>query len=355
MYNRPAFHRFAKAAILALIIVLSASALAFGAADHVAADKLVMIDKTVAADGSGDFKTVQAALDSVPHDNKKPYVILIKPGTYQEKLRVEADRPYVHLIGTVAEKTVLTYDDYARKNGADGKPLGTHASASMTIKGHDFQADNITFENSAAPREVVAQAVALSVEADRCTFRHCRFLGHQDTLYANNGREYYRDCFISGDVDFIFGNATAVFENCEIQSVGKGYVTAQSRTDSTQTTGYVFVDCRLTGIAPSQSVYLGRPWRPYARVVYLRCALGDHIRPDGWDNWRDPAREKTAYYGEYQDSGPGAKSDVRVAWSHQLTSDEARAYDPTAFLKGDDGWNPRAAAASKDFMSGKPG
>lgn len=294
----------------------------------------------VAPDGSGNYKTVQAAFDAVPPGNTHPVRIRIKSGVYKEKLHLDADRPFVHLIGDSAEQCVLTFGDYAAMPGADGKPIGTSATPSVAIKGHDFTAENLTFENTAAPRKTVAQAVAVAVNADRVVFRKCRFLGNQDTLYANSGRQYYEECLIRGDVDFIFGNATAVFRKCRIESTGEGYVTAHSRIDPMQTTGYVFDECTLSGTAPEHSVYLGRPWRPYARVVYLHCRFGARIRPEGWNNWRDPEREKTAFYGEYDCIGEGAKTESRVGWAHRLTAEEARAYAPQTFLRGTDGWQP---------------
>jgi pectinesterase len=164
------------------------------------------------------------------------------------------------------------------------------------------------------------------VNADRARFLKCRFLGWQDTLYANGGRQHYKDCYIEGHVDFIFGNATALFEDCEIHSKGQGYVTAQSRLADTPATGYVFRHCRLTGSNTGNGVYLGRPWRPYARVVYIDCWLGEHIRPQGWDNWRNPENEKTAWFAEYHSTGPGANAGSRVGWSKQLTAREAEEF-----------------------------
>jgi pectinesterase len=294
----------------------------------------------VAADGSGQFKTVQEAVDSIAKDNAEPKVISIKPGTYHEKIRIMT--PFVHLMGQDAEKTILTFDDYAKKNGPDGKPLGTFGSFSVTVRAPGFEAENITFENPSAPRKVVAQAVALGVDSDRAVFRNCRFLANQDTLYANSGRQYYYHCLIRGDVDFIFGNAAAVFDQCEIQSTGKGYLTAQSRTNEDQPTGYVVSECKLTAMAgvPDGSVYLGRPWRPLARVVYLKCEMGKQINPAGWLKWRATDKDMKAFYGEYQCTGPGAATDKRVNWSKQLSDKEAEQFAKENFLKGDDGWTP---------------
>lgn len=297
-------------------------------------------DITVAADGSGDFKTVQEAVDSIPADNAVAKIVYIEPGSYHEKIHITS--PLVHLVGRDAEKTVLTYDDYARKKNADGKELGTFGSFSVTVRAPGFEADNITFENTSAPRKTVAQAVALGVDSDRAVFRNCRFLANQDTLYANSGRQYYYHCLVRGDVDFIFGNAAAVFDECEIQSTGKGYLTAQSRTNEKQPTGYVLVNCKLTALpgVPDASVYLGRPWRPYARVVYLHCEEGPQIQPAGWLKWRPTDTDMHAFYAEYQCTGPGVATDQRVDWSKQLTDAEAEQFSKENFLKGSDDWAP---------------
>ncbi len=205
------------------------------------------------------------------------------------------------------------------------------------MQGSDFEAANITFENTHGPG---TQAVALMIHSDRAVFEKCRFLGWQDTLYAASGRQYYRDCFIEGHVDFIFGNAAAVFENCEIHSRGQGYITAQSRVTPDADTGFVFIHCKITGENTAKGVFLGRPWRPYARVVYIDCWLGEHIRPEGWNNWGKASNEKTAWFGEYNCTGPGAKQDQRVAWAHKLTKKEAARFEPDVFLAGHDRWRP---------------
>ncbi len=286
----------------------------------------------VARDGSSSFSTVQAAIDSVPAGNSSPVTIHIRPGVYKEKITVPKEKPFVTLIGDDAERTVLTYDDSHAKTG------GTSSSSSFYVWAHDFTARNLTFENSYGHSGPDAQAVALYVNADRARFQHCRMIGWQDTLYANGGRQYYKDCYIEGHVDFIFGNATAVFEDCAIHSKGPGYVTAQSRLENTPSTGYVFRHCRLTGSDAGAGVFLGRPWRPYARVVFVECDLGAHIRAEGWDNWRNAANEKTAWFAEYRSSGPGANPGARVKWSRQLT--DAAEFETRRFLKGDDGWDP---------------
>jgi pectinesterase len=313
-------------------------------------------DITVAADGNGDFKTVQAAVDAVPANNPDRIVIHIKPGTYKEKLLIPADKPFVTFKGegTKPDDTVLTYDWSASHRGEDGRPIGTFNSFATRVAGHDFVAENITFQNSAGE---TGQALAMSADGDRLTFRNCRFLGWQDTLYANYGRQYYVNCYLEGRVDFIFGNATAVFDRCEIHSKAGGHVTAAS-TPQDHPFGYVFLDCKLTGsdigwhattrpellqtpsTKPAPKATLGRPWRPYAAVAYLRCDFGPHIHPRGWDNWRKAENEKTARYSEYKCTGPGADRSQRVTWARELSDEEAAKYTVQNILAGSDEWNP---------------
>jgi PelA/Pel-15E family pectate lyase len=277
----------------------------------------------VAADGSGDFKTVQQAIDHVPENNTQRVVIHIKPGVYREQVRVSSGKRFVTFRGEDARKTLLTFRISAQEAG------NTRLAFSTFIGADEFRAENITFENSFGTG---SQAVALFVDANRAEFRNCRFLGWQDTLFVNGARHRFKDCYIEGHVDFIFGSASAVFENCTIHSKGAGYVTAHYRTSDDENTGFVFVRSRLTGQDTGEGVYLGRPWRPYARVVFLECWLGEHIRQEGWDNWRDPAREKTAWFAEYKSSGPGANANARVAWSRQLTAAEAVAFSRERFF-----------------------
>jgi pectinesterase len=340
---------------------------------------------TVAADGSGDFRTLQAAIDSLPTGSAQPAVIRIRPGRYKERIRLNPLHPKVTLAGDgpgAAEETVLTYDLSARSIGPDGKAVGTSGSSSVELQADDFTATDITFENSAGPGKLAGQAVAVKVTGDRCIFRRCRFLGWQDTLYASAagrpaaravppadpvpapakvparvpgsapngamtsanglGRQYYRDCLITGDVDFIFGSARAVFEHCTIRSRAPGAITAHARTESIQPGGYVFRSCDLTADpdVPHGSVSLGRPWRPYARVVFLSSRMGPHISPKGWGNWNDPSREKTAFYAEADCTGPGAKSTERVSWVRTLTAAEKKEFEPRQFLAGSDNWDP---------------
>jgi len=187
----------------------------------------------------------------------------------------------------------------------------------------------------------VGQAVALHVEGDRCSLKNCSLLGNQDTLYAatENSRQYYSNCFIQGTTDFIFGEATAVFDHCVIKNLTNSYITAASTTPRQQF-GFVFFDCKLIADSAAKKVHLGRPWRPNAKIVYIRTEMGAHIVPAGWDNWRDPANEKTAFFGEYESTGPGAAKVGRVAWSHQLSKAELKNYTIKNILSGKDGWVP---------------
>lgn len=274
-------------------------------------------DFIVAADGSGHFRTIQEAIDAVPHLRKKRTRIFIKNGIYKEKLTLPATATNVSFIGESVEQTILTYDDYASKKNRFGEEMGTSASASFFVFGEGFIAKNITFENSAGP---VGQAVAVRIDGDRMKFENCRFLGFQDTLYPHgrNSRQYYKNCYIEGTVDFIFGWATAVFDSCTIYCKSEGYVTAASTEEQTRH-GFVFRDCKITGSAPRHSVYLGRPWRPFARVAYINCELSEIIRPEGWHNWGRAENEKTAWFAEYNSTGPGSQPDMRVKWAHLLT------------------------------------
>ena len=288
-------------------------------------------DLIVSQDGTGNAKTVSEAIAKVPENNKKRFVIFIKAGIYKEQIRIPANKPYISFIGEKAETTKLTFNLTNKDVGS------TSASYSFYVGGHDFHAENLTFENSFGQG---SQAVAVLSEADRLVFKNCRFLGWQDTLYAKNGRQYFENCYIEGAVDFIFGQATAVFENCVIHSKGDGYIAAPMRFADTETSGFVFINCKLTAENIEKGVYLGRPWRDFGRTVFLETEMGAHIRAEGWNNWL-PEREKTAYFAEFNSKGAGAKPTERVKWSHQLTKDEAKQFETENFLKGKDDWNPK--------------
>ncbi len=324
------------------VIILIASC----ASSALAADPIV-----VAKDGSGDFRTVQAAIDAA---SSAGTIIRIKPGTYEEKIVI--DKPKIQLLGAGADpgQVVLSF------NQSSGTAGGTSKSASTTVTGDDFVAENLTFENTFSRSHGLthegSQAVALKVTGDRAVFRRVRFLGYQDTLYPatagcmNAGaackpaRQYFKDCYIEGNVDFIFGDALAYFENCEIHSLAHDTVaiTAQSKVSPDEKSGYVFNHCRLTAEPGAKKVYLGRPWRSYATVVFLNTYMGPEIMPAGWLEWVQGGQPSlpTAYYAEYNSKGPGANPGQRDSHSVQLTAEQARKYDARPFLAGDDNWDP---------------
>lgn len=294
-------------------------------------------DFVVAADGSGDFRTVQEAIDAVPDFRKNVTSILIMPGIYKEKLVLPPSKTNVSFVGTDATKTILTFDDFASKKNRFGEEMGTTGSASFYVFGEGFSATEITFQNSAGP---VGQAVAIRIDADKVSFTNCRFLGYQDTLYAygERSRQYYNNCYIEGTVDFIFGWSTALFENCIISCKKPGgYITAASTMEGAAH-GFVFLNCRIEGDADAGTFYLGRPWRVHAKTVFIGCSLGSMIKPEGWHNWKKPEAEKTVFYAEYGSTGPGVSA-ARVDWSHELTATEASKYT-REFVLGD--WSETA-------------
>lgn len=295
-------------------------------------------DFVVAKDGSGNFKTIQEAINAVPDFRKKETTIFIKKGIYKEKLVLAESKTVVTFIGESLDSTIITYDDYNQKKNIFGEDKGTSGSSGFYIYGPDFSARNITFENTAGP---VGQAVAVFVAGDRVKFTNCRFLGFQDTLYTygRESRQYYDHCYIEGTVDFIFGSSTAVFDSCIIYGKRAGYYTAAS-TPEGKKFGYVFLHCNVTGRAAADSFLLGRPWRPFAKTAFLYCRLDKQVRAEGWSNWSNPANEKTVYYAEYKNSGPGAKTGGRVGWTHQLTDEEAKQYSLKNIFTD---WNPNAA------------
>ena len=285
---------------------------------------------TGAADGSGDFATVQAAVESVPSGNRTRCTIRIRPGTYTEQIRVPADKSYVSFVGENPETTRLTFRISNKDAGS------TSAAYAAYIGGHDFHAENVTFENSYGQG---SQAVAILVEADRAVFRNCRFLGWQDTLYAKNGRQYYKDSYIEGHVDFIFGQAAAVFENCRIHSKADGYIAAPMRFAADEPSGFVFLNSTLTSENTAKGVFLGRPWRDFGRTVFINTKMDAEIRPEGWHHW-EPHRERTAYLAEYGSTGRGANPNARVAWARKLADADVKQFTVEHFLGGRDGWDP---------------
>jgi len=307
-------------------------------------------DAVVAFDGSGTHTTIQAAIDAAPATAAKPHRILIKSGTYKEHVVIPANKPFLQLLGEPGEaaNTVITMDTHVKTPDPanPGKLLSTEDSTTVVIAAPDFTARNITFENTTT-REDRVQALACFVSGDLASFYGCRFVGWQDTLRPDTpqnqvARQYFRDCEISGHVDFIYAAGTAVFDRCHIHCRADGYITAANTAESVPY-GFVFLDCKIT-TAPEveRGVYLGRPWRPHAAVAFIRCDMQGKIKPEGWHNWGKAENEKTARYAEYQSTGPGANPDARVKWAKQLTDEEAKAYTVRNILGGDDGWMPAA-------------
>lgn len=289
----------------------------------------------VAKDGSGDFTTIQAAVDASKAFPDVTITIFIKKGVYNEKIRVGSWNTHMSLTGESRDSTIITYGDFFKK--VDRGPNSTFLTATLSVEANDFEAKNLTIENSAG---AVGQALALSVTGTRCLFENCRLLGNQDTLYAagEGAYQYYKNCYIEGTVDFIFGEATAVFEDCTVHAKSNGFITAAS-TPQHSTFGYVFINCTLEASPSVNRAMLGRPWRQYARTVYIRCRMGNFIAPDGWAKWAGPATgDPLAFYAEYRSAGEGADPSKRVSWSRQLTDAEAKAYTPENIFKGAVEW-----------------
>ena len=293
----------------------------------------------VARDGTGKFRTIDEAIEVCRAFMDYHKVIFVKNGIYKEKLIIPQWLQNIEICGESAEKTIITYDDHANvKRPENGKPMGTFRTYTLKIEANDITLKNLTVENNSAR---LGQAVALHTEGDRLVFINCRFIGHQDTVYTGMPatRLYFRDCYICGTTDFIFGPSTAWFEDCTIESLVNSYVTAAS-TPQDQPYGYIFNNCRLIAKEGVDQVYLGRPWRDYGYTLFMNCELGRHIRPEGWHNW-EKHREQTARYLEYNNKGEGATPQKRVAWSRQLSKKEASAITPEAVFKSNTAWLPK--------------
>ncbi|SDL97330.1 pectinesterase [Catalinimonas alkaloidigena] len=291
---------------------------------------------TVAQDGSGDFTRIQEAIDATKAFPDEPITIRLKKGVYKEKVRVYSWNTKLSLIGEDRENTVITYDDYFDKINLGRN--STFHTYTLQVEANDFRLENVTVENTAGP---VGQAVALHVEGDRCVFVNCAFKGNQDTVYlaGERSRDYFRNCYIDGTTDFIFGEATAWFEACEIRAKSDSYITAASTVEG-RPYGFVFHECDITAAPDVKQVYLGRPWRQFARTVFLECNLQAPIAPEGWKAWSNKDDKQTTFYAEYASQGPGAQPKQRIAWSHQLSKADAAAYTPEKILEG---WMPEAA------------
>nr|WP_226895431.1 pectinesterase family protein [Luteolibacter marinus] len=276
---------------------------------------------------------LQSAIDSIPKGRKSTYTIRLAAGTYREKIAIPAGMPPIALEGSGATTTVISWADSARTTDASGQELGTFRSATMTVEADDLSATGLTIENAFGTG---SQAVALRVSGDRCRFRGVTLRSWQDTLLVEKKRQYFEGCTILGHVDFIFGGSAAWFEQCTLVSRGNGYLTAAS-TPGTAEFGLVFHRCVIQAEAAAKRVFLGRPWQNHPSTCFLECRLPEEIDPAGWDNWRDEEKEKTARYGEYRSSGPGANPDARVSWATRLTDQDAAKVTIDTVLSG---WNP---------------
>lgn len=288
--------------------------------------------------GDGHVTTVQEAIDQVPNQAQETVTIVIRNGLYREKLSIPAEKGPIHMIGESSEHTILVYHDNAHTLDGEGQPLGTFRSGSFYIYADDFRAENLTIRNDSGPR--TGQAVAAFIDADRVAFRDVRFEGDQDTLYIAGGRQYYRDCYIEGDVDFIFGPATALFDRCTIHCKRTGGYLTAANTPQDHYFGYVFLDCKVTGGPDVENVWLGRPWRDYAAVAFIRTHMDRSVHPLGWHNWNKPERELTSRYEEFGSYGPGASIETRVSWAKHLSEEEVEQYTLDNVLSGRDHWLP---------------
>jgi pectin methylesterase-like acyl-CoA thioesterase len=292
----------------------------------------------VARDGTGEFRTVAEAIEVCRAFMDYHKVIYIKKGTYKEKLVIPQWLQNIELCGEDRDQTVITFDDHANILYAPtGKGMGTFRTYTLKVEANNITLKNLTIENNAAR---LGQAVALHTEGDRLVFIGCRFLGHQDTIYTGMAgtRLFFKDCYIEGTTDFIFGPSTAWFEGCTIHCKANSYITAAS-TPKEQAYGYIFSHCTITAADGIDQVYLGRPWRDYGYTLFMNCRLPRQIRPEGWHHWQKE-REQTARYLEYQNSGEGADTSKRVSWSRQLNKKEAQQISLQNVFHSTNDWTP---------------
>ncbi|XP_031406811.1 probable pectinesterase 53 isoform X2 [Punica granatum] len=294
------------------------------------------VEVTVSQDGTGDYKSVKEALDTIPLFNTRRVIVKIKPGVYWEKISIPRALPFVTFFGDASDPPTITGNDTASVTGSGGTPLRTFQSATVVVDANYFVAINIRFENT-APHEVGfrgQQAVALRVSGNKAAFYNCSFIGSQDTLYDHKGLHYFNHCFIQGSVDFIFGYGRSLYENCYLNSVAKkvASVTAQKRTESSMASGFSFKNSTVTGTG---LIYLGRAWGDYSRVVFSYTFMDKLVLPQGWSDWGKPKRDPRVYYGEYNCRGPGANTTGRVAWARILSDEEAQPFLGTYYIDGD--------------------
>ncbi|KAL9233749.1 hypothetical protein vseg_008705 [Gypsophila vaccaria] len=291
----------------------------------------------VALDGSGDHCTVQDAVDAVPLGNTCRTIIRLSPGVYKQPVYVPKTKNFITFAGFSPENTIITWNNTATniQHHQTSRLIGTgtFGCGSLIIEGEDFIAENVTFENSAPQGS--GQAVAVRVTADRCAFYNCRFHGWQDTLYLHYGKQYLRDCYIEGSVDFIFGNSTALLEHCHIHCKAEGFITAQNRKSSQEHTGYVFLRCVITGNGKASYAYLGRPWGPFGRVVFAHTYMDQCVRHEGWHNWDKCENERSACFYEYRCFGSGSCPAKRAGWARELIDEEADQFLMHSFVDPD--------------------
>lgn len=297
-------------------------------------------DIVVSKDGKGNFTTIQEAVLSVRDYKPSRTTIYVKNGTYEEKLLIPANKCDITIVGESADGVIITHGDYASLN-----KMGTFNTWTVRVDGDGIRMENMTISNSAGP---VGQAVALHVEGDKCEFNNCRLLGFQDTLFNGRGgsRQYFRECYIEGTTDFIFGPATVVMDRCHIHCKADSYITAAS-TPANSRFGYVLRDCKVTADKSVKRLYLGRPWREFAAVTWVRCELPACIVPEGWHNWGRAENQATARYAEHACTGEGAKAAERVGWSCQLTQEEAEALTVERIFSRKGQWTPGYATVAE--------
>ncbi|XVF32934.1 hypothetical protein REPUB_Repub17cG0125600 [Reevesia pubescens] len=293
----------------------------------------------VSKDGSGDFRTIKEALNSIPLRNTRRVILVINPGIYKEKIVIPRTLPFITFLGDANNPPTITGNDTASGSGKDGMPLKTFQSATLAVDANYFVAVNVKFENTAQHKigKIGGQAVAARISGTKAAFYNCSFYGDQDTLYDHKGLHYFNNCFIQGSVDFIFGYGRSLYENCYLNSIAKkvASITAQKRSNASLASGFSFKDSVVTGSATGGLVYLGRAWGDYSRVVFSYTFMDKLVLPQGWSDWGDQKRDASVYYGEYKCSGPGANFTGRVQWARILTDEEAQPFIGTYYVEGD--------------------
>lgn len=327
-----------------LLLLLGLVAYTNAAWSQATLSPITSVTFTVAQDGSGNYKTIQEAVNSFRDHMQVRVTLFIKNGTYAEKLVIPSWKLNIHIIGESREGVIITGDDYSGKaypGGKDGtgnSKFSTYTSYVVLVDAPDIVLENLTIRNTAGR---VGQAVALHVEGDRFICKNCVLLGNQDTLYAaaEGSRQYYENCYIEGTTDFIFGKSISVFQSCTIKNLSDSFITAAA-TPAYQQYGFVFFDCKLIADPSVKKAYLGRPWRPQAKTVFIRSEIGDHILPAGWDNWGNADNEKTVLYAEYGSTGPGGTTSKRAGWSKQLSAKDVKQYTLATIFSAQSVWLP---------------